>query len=837
MAQDYGTLTTPDRTAVINAALNSIESSSAQTDHPSSPQALPPSAPPVSPPSSWDNNFKISGDARTSMGIYSNGTAVFTRANADLNEKNWRVLSSAGLNDNINTYDPALYSRLKVVMDASVAAAVVSVHLNISVDPWSYTGKSNTQLVTSEWGDTAKIQYLFWGNTGYTVNSIVNTLGYGGSVALPEVKTKGNRVPAISVPSSIQDPWGDTDIFNIPAAKINYTFQPVREAWVDLKPTDEIKLRIFPMGFEDQALSTDDPLKLSNNKEWYAESPWIDGWQGGNLNTGVPPVTFTKGQWDKSLSFFTKDSDGQRLTSLRGVSLEAPPTDETSLKATIAAPKTLWQDYGDITALPASARLKQFIGDLFYIGTVADVHQGYVNGQKDAENYTGGVDTGFMPMKWLKASAEYATSRSRYDETTPDYATKYSGKAYYVSLEAASNPEGMLKKDYYNFNPIEKTDIFFKSRVYFARMDQGFESSLSDYNSTRQDSFWGEHLSFYPSEYRYLPGISPGMSQYDLEPFSIGNGIDYGRSVVAWRGDTNLLEGKLHGLADARHVADNNDDNIENVLRTAWTLEPTDQLTTKLLLLWHDLPKTTAGVDPFLIEDNTAAERFANTSVEGGKDPSLTTESLGARYALSPWAALNGVWEFTNDVTLATNDFPQGDLNSTYFSTYTQNGKIYTTEVPQLYDQSYFEQAPYLYHNIFKTGLELTPTQAWHVYLDYTRNPNKFAGNIDDNMSHYGIETSYVPTSKIGFFARYTFSEGYDTNRLVNDKEMDYRDYNNFFFETRMILPKDVTMSIQYGVGSAYNIITSNTNPSLTFYATTVVETQHVVRIVFDKKF
>jgi hypothetical protein len=90
---------------------------------------------------------------------------------------------------------------------------------------------------------------------------------------------------------------------------------------------------------------------------------------------------------------------------------------------------------------------------------------------------------------------------------------------------------------------------------------------------------------------------------------------------------------------------------------------------------------------------------------------------------------------------------------------------------------------------------------------------------------------------KIGFFARYTFSQGYDANRLVNDQRLQYRRYNNFFFETRMILPKDVVMSLQYGVGPAFNIQTSSTNPNLTYYATTVVQTQHIIRLVFDKKF
>ena len=461
-----------DRTIAINIALDSIEENLTQRTLPSSDQtnsssssssALSSStstvssspAPIASPiaytPITTSDTFKISGEARAAMGVNSNGGAIFTDANTDLDQKNWRILSSSGLNNNINTYDPAIYSQLKVVMDASIAASVVSIHLNLSADPWSYIGKSNAQLVTSEWGDKARVQYLSVGGTTYTLGSINNTLGYGGAFAMPEVKINGNIVPAVSIASSIQNQWGQTDIFNIPSAKMDYTFQPVREAWVDIKPTDELKLRIFPMGYENQALSTDDPLKLSNNTEWWAESPWLDGWQQGNLNTGVPPVTYTKGYWDKSLASLAQDGSGQYLTALRGVALQAEPTDETSLDATIATPKNPWQYYDQMNTLAGAARLKQFIGDLFYIGAVGDMHEGYNdNEQTDAENYVGAVDSGLMILKGLKLSAEYAASNSIYDEDSPEYTTKYSGNAYYVSLEAASpQDEDMLKKDYF----------------------------------------------------------------------------------------------------------------------------------------------------------------------------------------------------------------------------------------------------------------------------------------------------------------------------------------------------------------------------------------------------
>lgn len=813
LAQVYGP-PPADRTAAVNAALDALE---------------PPSAPPAS---FSGSSVKISGDARTSAGIYSDGKVVFTRANADLDEKNFRILSNSQYNNGINTYDPALYSRLKIVLDASVASAVVSFHLNISADPWSYTAKSEKMSVTSAWGDTARVQYLFWGNTGYTVNSIVNTLRLGDAFALPEIKVTHGRVPETSVGTD----FGDT--FDIPSAKLDYTFFPVREAWVDIKPSEKLKLRIFPMGYEDQALTSDDPLKLSNNKMWWEESPWIDGWQPGTLNVGASPVDFTKGVWDRSLAFFTKDSDGQRLTALRGVSLESQPTDETSIKATAATPKTLWQDYGDpLTTLPASLRIKQIIGDLFYVGTTANLHQGFANGNKDAENYTGGLDSGLVFLNWFKLEGEFAASQSHYDLTTPDFASKFTGNAYYVSLTSASNPQDMINKDYFGLQPIEKTDVFYKGRLYFARMDAGFESSLSDYHQTRDDSFWSDHLTFYPSDYRYMPQTSPSQSEYDLEPFAIGNGIDYGRTVVGWRGDTRQMDGRLDALADIRHVQDNNGTKIENVARAQWTFHATDKFTTKGLFMIHDLPETTAGFDPFITDGNTGLP-LANTAVAGGKDPSLSTGSLGGRYEFFPWAALSGVWEYTNDfTTMGSDDFPRGDLNSSSFITYTQNGKVYRRPFPFLYDQQFFDQAPYPYHNMFKTGLEISPTEKWHVYLDYTRNPYKFAGNIDDNMNHFGIETCYVPFPKVGFYLRYTFSQWYDLGRLLNNQVLDYRGFNNIFFETRMVLPRDVLMSIQYGVGPAYNVQTSSSDPLLAFYSTAVIETQHVVRIVFDKKF
>ncbi|MBF0511907.1 MAG: hypothetical protein HQL13_06230, partial [Candidatus Omnitrophica bacterium] len=167
------------------------------------------------------NTFKITGEARASVGIYPGGKSVFTLANADLDEKNWRMITTGGLNHNINTYDPGIYSSLKVVMDASVAASVVSVHLNLVADPSSYVGKSPTVTATNGWGDTANVKYLAWGNTSYTLGQIVNSSLYGDAFNLPEVKLHGNKVPAQTGLSGFFTNQA-AERFSVPETKISY---------------------------------------------------------------------------------------------------------------------------------------------------------------------------------------------------------------------------------------------------------------------------------------------------------------------------------------------------------------------------------------------------------------------------------------------------------------------------------------------------------------------------------------------------------------------------------------------------------------------------------------
>ena len=862
-AQDYSNLQAPLRNQEINSALDAFEHDSTDTtivnsEHSESSSGekvtldsldLPKDQKPLdySEPRVQDNDpkhstnkyydrVKITGVARTSFGINPDGSMTFNRANGNLTERNFSLLSRDQLFNEQNTYDPALYTSLKVKLDAPVTSFATT-HLSLAFDPWSYVGKSKEVIVNGVGGDSAKIQYFSWGNTGYTIGRPFYTLQNGDAFSIPEQKINGgNIVPATTIHSSY------TNIYNVPDMKLEYSFQPIREAWVDIKPEKDATLRVFPMALQDQAQTTDDPFRLSNNMIWWEESPWISSWRPGQkaTPTGNPESIF-KGYWDRDLAFSTRDSDLQRLTALRGASFKMYPDADNLFEATIASPKTLWQDYQDVTAVPASVRGKHYFNEQAYIGTVANAHQGYNNGKKDAENYTGGIDGGYVATDWLMLNGEYAISKSRYDEKFDDYATKKNGNAYYISLMTSSSPmESMIRKDYYGLAAAEKTENFFKTRLYFSRMDDQFESSLANYRETSKDSFWSRHFTFYPNTYRYMPGPGASFSEDDIAPFAIGTGINYGRNVIGWRGDTDLVQGRVHGLADFRRVMNNANKHVETVARTQWQLQATDKLMTKAMFLWHALPKTKAGIDPFLTSNLGDGEPLQNAAILGGNDPSAKTGALGAEYSLTNWAKINGVWEYTNDSAMGSNYFPQGIMSSAFLGTELQGvGQAnYIKFTPFLYNQGVFDQPPYNMYNVFKTGLELIPTDAWHMYFDYTINPRHFAGNIDDNVNHWGAETSYVPNKYVGFFARYTYTRWIDIQSLnLGPSVLKYRGYSNLYFETRMLLPSEVIFSIKYGVGPTYNLETASTNPDLSYYTNPVLSTQHIIRVTCEKRF
>jgi len=779
---------------------------------------------------------RVSGEAQVRLGVTPSDT-IWKRANWDMNEKNYRILSETAYDRKENTYDPRVYDRLRVNLDSGGEEGL-GFHTNITVDPWSYTGKSSKFMIAGAGGDYADIELKYWSNTGYTINENVNTKYNGDSFSLPEIKVVDGK---ISLPSSVRSAYNNT--FTLPDTKIYSEFQPLREMWFDYKQ-DDLKLRVYPFAYENQALTFDDPLRSSNNRTWWEDSPWLRSWTHGNYNSGATPVDFTRGYWDKSLSFFTRDSEGQRLTSMRGFSFQFNPLEETSIQTSVASPKTLWQDYSEIDNFLSATRLKTTLLDKIGIGVTANTRLGYnVDNENklDAKNYVIGTDLGYEIIDGLKANFEFLHSLSRYDTTNSTYLSKLSGNAYHISLLGRFPFESIMKTDYgyEGIKPEEWESSFTKFRIFATRMDTDYDNSLSSYVETRDDEWWSRHLHFRKPFKNYYQGEGQLLSWDDVSSYGIGNGVDYGRSVLGMRVESFFWDRAVTNLFDVRNVHSTKNKFLENTARDELTWSVNDRLTTKFLGILQKMPKTTGGIDPFIF-DTVTGMYLTNDYIDDGINASIATGSAGLEYKFFDWLSMNGVWECTNDVSLAYDNFPRGILNtaSRSFISIDEYNRRYRDILASLYSQQYFPKPPYPYYNIFKTGLSFNPTEKLGIYLDYTRNPFEKAGQVDDNMNHVGFEVSYAPMQKIAMFFKYTYSRWQDLDKLQSGSTKLYG-HHNFFTEFTYRKSQDEDFTFQYGEASRDPYMGGVLDIGWDPYGGSLrtIDTQHIFRLYYRRRF
>lgn len=799
---------------------------------------------PINPDNKKDSNLKIaginvSGEVQARFGVTPT-RYLWKKANFDLNEKNWRFLADSSLlgpdyNRRQNTYDPRIYQRLDLNLDTDNAGDGFNFHSNLRVDPWSFVGKSE-RVTVANGGDKAEIEFKWWSNTGGTYNETIHTLLRGDSFNLPELSVHNGRVAPLTVATA----FGNT--FNIPETKINYTFQPVRELWLDYQNSDT-KLRFFPFAYEKQALTFDDPLKLSNNHTWWESSPWINRWFPGNYNpAGIPVPDYTVGYWDNSIAFQVRDSEGTRLTGLRGVSFDSALGDNTTINASFASPKDPWQEYTDPDNAISALRIQHSLLPNLDLGFSSTGRAGLDTTQDnrfDALNYVLGTDATFEIIPGLETSLELAHSQSYYNISNSTYKTDSDGYAYYFSLTGRYPFDTSIMNTKYGYDGIqskEEEDFFHKFRFLASRMDQSFDASLSSYVETRDDEWWSRHLHFRrPFQYYYQDG---GLAWEDVKNFAVGNGIDIGRTTLGFRIESSMWDKKADNLFDVRNVHSNKGDFVENVTRDQLTVKLNDKLTAKFLGIHQAMPKTTAGVDPFIFNPRTR-QYYLNDQIEGGKDPSTFTGSLGMEYAFFDWLAVNGIWEYTNDYSLAYDNFPRGILNSgNQAYIYTRDGRVYRDSLNWLFAQQLFPKPYYPFYNIFKAGLRLNPTEKLDIYLDYTRNPFAKAGQVDDNMNHVGIECSYMFSKKIGMFFKYTYSRWQDLDRLLSGFTKSIG-HHNVFAELMYRKTEDEDLVIQYGEAGrdpySGGMIDIGWDPYGGSLRT--IDTPHIVRLYYRRKF
>jgi len=777
--------------------------------------------------------IKITGDTQLSFGITPDNF-IWKRANYDLNEKHksWRLNSDDGFNRRFNTYDTRIYDSLSVNLDTENEGGF-NFHTNVTVDPWSFTGKSDKITVTGSNGNTSELELYYWSNTGYIVNNTAYTSN-NNTFSIPEVKVKDGKIDPFSARTYRWDIPVET--YNVPGMKIDRQFQPIRELWLDYA-NDQIKFRAFPIAYQDQAYTSDDPLGITNHGIWWKDSMWLRRYVPGNYSS--IDSSFTKGRWDDSLSFLSKDSTGKYLTALRGFSFSFNPQEETSFDTTFATPKDLWQDYGEVDNVISASRLKHYFADNFMLGGTLTSRTGLkTDPQKlDSQNFVGGMDLGFEVADGFKAQAEVLTSKSKYDMSNSDYKTESRGNAYYFSF-ITRYPQKSIMDLRYGYDDIKldkDEDFLLKSKFYAVRVDKGFDSALSDFHNTRQDAFWSRHIHFRrPMQYYYKGLENPADNWGELLATRIGDGIDVGRNTLGYRLEL-FLNDRLYNLFDLRNVHNINGKFIENVVRDELSVRVTDKLTAKVLGIYHKLPKTIGGIDPYIYDGNTG-DFWINDSVEDGEGATVKTGSFGLNYDFFDWLSINGIYERTNDYYLAYDGFPSNVLrnDTTLGGTYYQNDNLYRRFNPFLYSQGNFPQAPYSFYNIFKTGLRLSPLENMEIYLDYTRNEFEVASLNSDNMNHIGLEFTYMPTPKFGMLFKYIYSRCQDVDRLVAGITKPVG-HHNFYSEFRYLPNKDNEFILQYGEGNASAIGNLTLDPYGGSMLT--LDTQHIIRVYYRRKF
>ncbi len=752
---------------------------------------------------------RVKGEYRASFGVTSEDV-IWKDANGDYNERNFRMISHDY--PKINTYDKRIYDRFKVVFDTNTTENGFNFHSDITVDPWSFVGKTDKFTVVSDGAgtDQVELELKYWSGTRSTVNETFYTSNLGDSLSTSEYKVTEGKIPSFQVSST----WST---FTVPEKEIDYSFQPIRELWFDYgKGKEDYNVRVFPFALEDQALSSDDPLGLSNHHIYWESSPWLDEWIPGHVNTGATPNDFWRGRWSNDLAFFTRDSNLKRLTALRGASFKGNLSESTELTTMVASPKTLWQDYGTIRALAGALRSKTQMTDNLTLGFTDTFRIGYNDDKKDATNYVAAADISYDLSSDANLAAEVAYSETEKDITSSTYKTEDSGSAVHVRYK--------------------RSTFLGESEFALTHMDEGFDAGLTNYKETRKDISWSRHIHFKKPFYNLgMRGDSP-MNYDDIASFRIGDGIDQGRNVFRYRLKTEgAFQEKMDNLIDFRYVNHADDGYVESVLREENTFRFAPRWTSKVLAIYHHLPDTTGGIDPIMYDSDTG-EYLENTAIEDGKDPSVSTYSLGVEYEPAKWVSVFGIYENTNDYRYSTGNHPNGLLNDTYFDTESIEGNVYRKEVPFLYSQSHFDQPPYDRFHIWRGGIQLRPSERMAVDFDYTKNDFKFAQGIDDNINHFGTSVGYRFNNRLVGYLKYTFSRANNIYRLNTDGGLKYEDHHNVYMKFDYVVTESSLLTVEFGEGAFIDeAALAGYSPFGDFYP--VLDTRHILRVYYHGTF
>ncbi|OQX54144.1 MAG: hypothetical protein B5M48_01605 [Candidatus Omnitrophica bacterium 4484_213] len=545
---------------------------------------------------------KISGEYRMGLGVYSGGEVEWKKADADLQEDSWRYLYGS---QRFNTFDPVVYNRLKLDIEAPLSENW-NLGMKLVIDPWSFVGKTQKfRVYNSDSSDYADIQLKYWSNLDTTILQTVRT-HKGNVINVPEIKVEDGKIVSTSISAArsdeLQKGWNDS-FGTISDYKISREFKPIRNLWVEYK-TDEWRMKVFPFGGQEEALTSDDPLGLSNHHIYWEPSPWLDYWEPGENYT---TTGWEGGEWKKD--WYAEDSEHQWLRRLRGINFAFgnEEYDEFSLETTVATPLGVWDDYSELNALLMALRAKYRLSEEWQLGTTQTGQFGYDEGSMDAWAWAGGLDLQYKPYQFEDTTikAEIAHSKKEQNILTSAHKEEKSDNAY--KIELSSKIPTLLPNYYYEDIPLDVN-------LSFTRIDKYFFSPLASYCYTRDDRPWGRYLSFFP------------RSPQD-EVVRLGDSVDVNREVYGITLRSKLFDERIRPLFNYRNAHRVSDGKfIEAIYRGELEYDILENLRSKLMYIYDDRPDDSSG-------RSTSTDRAA----------------AGLRYEFADWLAAETIYTHTNE--------------------------------------------------------------------------------------------------------------------------------------------------------------------------------------------
>lgn len=758
-----------------------------------------------------DSPIELGGELRMGVG-FTPKDVIWKDANADKigvpREKNWRYLWGQ---DRYNTYDQKIYDRLSLNMQTKFDSPL-NAFVEITADPWTFIGRNHVEIPANDGtGDSVEMDLKYWSADSSVINETYRSRA-GRIVRLKEIKVDDSKTTTSGL---VLAP--NNNVFGtIQPMDVKRYYRPFRKIWLNYTQ-DDYKVKVFPMSDQYEALTSDDPLRISNNHVYWEESPWLDSYEPSRMfydDVTVPvPVNFIKkGRWVRNMSYFTRDSSDDyphRLTFLRGLSFKAD-TGSYSLEGTLASPQNLWDDYGRVSSVHSAIRLKVPLGNALDLGFTTTSKIGLKSGSWDAWNQVEGLDATYNLSDTGRIYGQVSESHTDIQEMEGVH-TRYDGvgtKVGFVYDAAKTAKDGVYRGEFY-----------------YTHLDNNFYPALSNYRYTRTDSqSFARHI--------YFSDISP-----DDEAIMWGDGIDRGRNVVGLRAGAKYFDERLNIDARIRNVH-RNGHYIETVSRFEPTFKITPKLTSKLLAYYQHLPDTIDDYDPLIYAKTmySLTDYFSeddahpkNTAIRAGLDPSVGAFSAGLKYEIIEPLSVEGVFERTNDIM----DFPRGLFNDLSTFRIANDGQIWDKVEPYLYSQHLFGLPPYNYYNIIKNKFTYQPMKELGFVLSYTYNENRLTTGLDDNINHVGFETTYRPMDKLSFWLKYTFSRMEDVYKQQQIGGSDfYEGHHNFFLGTEYKLDADSNFTLLYGEYAGY----SNPYQQSTWTLSTL-DTQHIFRIIYKRKF